>query len=106
MTESSNNSVHSLTGLAAAGIVASNLLLNSAPFVTTNQYNKHSPIIDYKFASSSYGDHATLFTVISMAINRSSSFESFYADLLGRQERLGQEFEKLLFDNLWDLYAC
>ena len=28
----------------------------------------------------------------------------FYAKLLGGQEPLGAEFEKVLYDNLWDLY--
>ena len=30
---------------------------------------------------------------------------SFYSKLLTEQERLGTEFEKILFDNIWDLYA-
>lgn len=29
---------------------------------------------------------------------------NFYARLLSSQEPLGEEFEKVLFDNLWDLY--
>ncbi len=29
----------------------------------------------------------------------------FYEVLLSKQERLGKEFEKVLYDNLWDLYA-
>ena len=29
---------------------------------------------------------------------------NFYARLLSSQEPLGAEFEKVLFDNLWDLY--
>lgn len=29
----------------------------------------------------------------------------FYLALLAEQERLGREFESILFDNLWDLYA-
>jgi hypothetical protein len=28
----------------------------------------------------------------------------FYATLLDRQEPLGAEFEKILYDNLWELY--
>lgn len=28
----------------------------------------------------------------------------FYANLTAKQERLGIDFEKVLFDNLWDLY--
>lgn len=29
---------------------------------------------------------------------------SFYAKLLSSQEPLGVEFEKVLYDNLWELY--
>ncbi len=30
---------------------------------------------------------------------------SFYANMLAQQEPLGAEFERVLFDNLWDLYV-
>src|SRR5690349_2358449 len=30
--------------------------------------------------------------------------QKFYSDLTLKQERLGIEFEKILHDNLWDLY--
>jgi hypothetical protein len=30
----------------------------------------------------------------------------FYNNLLKNQEQLGAEFEKILYDNLWDLYEC
>jgi hypothetical protein len=33
------------------------------------------------------------------------STSGFYSGLLAKQERLGEEFERVLFDNLWDLYA-
>ena len=29
----------------------------------------------------------------------------FYEELLSSQEPLGKEFEKVLYDNLWDLYV-
>jgi hypothetical protein len=29
----------------------------------------------------------------------------FFAELRRRQQRLGDECEKVLFDNLWDLYS-
>lgn len=34
-----------------------------------------------------------------------SSVSSFYAKLEANQEALGQQFEKVLIDNLWDLYS-
>jgi hypothetical protein len=33
------------------------------------------------------------------------ALSAFYSNLLARQESLGQEFEKVLYDNLWDLYV-
>lgn len=30
---------------------------------------------------------------------------AFYLNLLSKQERLGIEFERVLYDNLWELYA-
>jgi len=30
---------------------------------------------------------------------------NFYAALLAKQEPLGKEFEKILYDNLWELYV-
>jgi hypothetical protein len=30
---------------------------------------------------------------------------TFYATLLAKQQPLGKEFEKVLYDNLWDLYV-
>lgn len=32
------------------------------------------------------------------------SVAAFYATLLGQQEPLGAEFERILYDNLWELY--
>jgi hypothetical protein len=29
---------------------------------------------------------------------------SFYAEFVSQQEKLGEEFEEVLFDNLWDIY--
>ena len=41
--------------------------------------------------------------------NYSSDFDAaishFYAELSARQEPLGKEFEKVLYDNLWELYV-
>lgn len=38
------------------------------------------------------------------AIGFEQSVGNFYARLLGNQEPLGAAFEKVLYDNLWDLY--
>lgn len=36
--------------------------------------------------------------------NFEEDISSFYAILLSKQHSLGKEFEKVLYDNLWDLY--
>lgn len=36
--------------------------------------------------------------------NLESELKKFYKNLLENQEPLGYEFEKVLHDNLWDLY--
>lgn len=38
------------------------------------------------------------------AVKFEQAVGNFYAKLLLRQEPLGSEFEKVLYDNLWDLY--
>jgi hypothetical protein len=40
----------------------------------------------------------------STAIDFEGAITAFYATLLAKQQPLGQEFEKVLYDNLWDLY--
>ncbi len=34
-----------------------------------------------------------------------STIASLYASLLAKQESLGEDFEKILYDNLWELYV-
>lgn len=34
----------------------------------------------------------------------SGKVDEFHASLLERQQPLGEEFESVLYDNLWDLY--
>ena len=94
------------TGLAA-GFLATRLLLNPLPFSTDYHQSRLAPFIDYRLSPSSYGEHATLFAASKLATATSAALtlESFYVDLMARQERLGREFEQVLFENLWDLYA-
>jgi len=44
-------------------------------------------------------------THIDKAVDFESSVSNFYAKLKSSQESLGQDFEKVLVDNLWDLYS-
>lgn len=67
-------------------------LANSAYYPTTNSptYTSMSNAMTGEFNSIS----STFENVVS----------SFYANLLSKQEPLGGDFEKVLNDNLWDLY--
>lgn len=37
-------------------------------------------------------------------VNFETAISNFYAELLANQKPLGEEFTKILYDNLWDLY--
>jgi hypothetical protein len=41
----------------------------------------------------------------SQAVDFEGAVTAFYATLLAKQQPLGKEFEKVLYDNLWDLYV-
>jgi hypothetical protein len=42
---------------------------------------------------------------VSIVSDEADSLVKFYADFLAAQQELGSEFEKVLYDNLWDLYV-
>jgi hypothetical protein len=91
----------------AVGIVATHLLLGTAHSYASNPPNRIAPYIDYTLSSSTYGEHADLFSAsgLTTAAMAASSIDAFFAELLVKQERLGKELEEALFENLWDLYA-
>lgn len=88
-----------------AAVVLSAALIGPVPNVqTTHNYRAASTF--FKDASTPSG------TVVSEQIRvetGSSGFESqimaFYESLQLSQQDLGRDFERVLFDNLWDLYA-
>jgi hypothetical protein len=41
----------------------------------------------------------------SQTVDFEGAVTAFYATLLAKQQPLGKEFEKVLYDNLWDLYV-
>jgi hypothetical protein len=87
--------------------MATHLLLSSAQSYVKYPPNRVAPYVDYALSPSTYGEHAGLFSASGLAAIAvaASSIDSFYADLLIKQERLGKELEQALFENLWDLYA-
>ena len=42
----------------------------------------------------------------SRSLDFEGSMMNFYASLLTKQESLGADFEKVLYNNLWDLYGA
>jgi hypothetical protein len=64
------------------------------------------PIVRYREASlGTHGDLASNARQATIVPAATASLVNFYADLLAGQQELGTEFEKVLYDNLWDLYA-
>jgi hypothetical protein len=93
----------SIGGLAA-GFMATQLFLAPAG---DHRGVRVAPLLNYKLSPSTYGEHASFFTgagPVAPAV-AAPSIESFYTGLLSGQERLGREFEQVLFENLWELYA-
>lgn len=91
------------------GFIASQLFLTN-PIVSSSGDDRGRivPFIDYSMSPSTHGEHGDLFVRARLAEPSevdSSAFEKFYADLMSRQERLGREFEQVLYENLWTLYA-
>jgi hypothetical protein len=62
--------------------------------------------VEYRRASlGTHGDLTTTFSQISLVGPETASLMNFYTELMAEQQDLGKEFEKVLYDNLWDLYA-
>ena len=64
---------------------------------------KDNSSIVYGGSQSTFGQIAI--TRMTLLAQGSASLVSFYSQLRASQEELGSEFEKVLFDNVWDLYA-
>ncbi len=79
------------------------MLLASAPSEkTVPRTDRYAPPFGGTFSqlqNAFTGDYA-----IQPNLDFEGSIATFYASLIARQEPLGAEFEKILYDNLWDLY--
>jgi hypothetical protein len=62
------------------------------------------PVVQYGGASSTFG-HSTSTRRFAVLRSETASLMTFYSDLLANQEELGREFAKVLYENVWDLYA-
>jgi hypothetical protein len=72
-------------------------------FETPCPAEKEKGSIVYGGSQSTFGQIAI--TRIALLAEGTASLVSFYSNLRANQEELGSEFEKILFDNVWDLYA-
>ena len=87
-----------------AGLMASHVFLN--PLSPSGiDYERRAPFVDYTLAPSTYGEYANQFAAARLAAISALRLETVYADLMAKQERLGREFEEVLFANLWTLYS-
>lgn len=95
-----------LVGLGAAVIVSQATqsfpsmefsAVNKIPFLATSYMPTHNSPTYNSFASIS-GDY----TLSDLSFEQVTT--NFYSKLLASQERLGEAFEKVLNENLWDLY--
>ena|SRR5262245_51375246 len=77
------------------------------PDRSADQIEQAAPLIRYDMLHSTYGSNTSIFVLSNVAETTSAkgALESFFEDLLSKQQRLGPEFEQVLFDNLWTLYA-
>ncbi len=98
---------HTYSTSAGSAFVMGALLMMH--LVGHSPQGKHSlpilPSVAIQESSKTFGQYANIFTgkYEDLNINFEETVGSFYAQLLAAQEPLGKEFEKVLFDNLWDL---
>src|SRR5262249_48208970 len=106
MSEIETKSVQSSLGNVVAGFIASHMFLNSIPYGGEDP-RRAAPFVDYNLSPSTHGAHDDLFLAAQLVriLEARPALATFYAELLAKQERLGTEFERILFENLWNLYS-
>lgn len=96
------------SSVVAAGLIAAQLL-NLPDLVDVGEQeliplNKDIYCIDGSISTFNSLTNAITGNYESAPVGFEQKVGSFYGRLLASQEPLGVEFEKVLFDNLWDLY--
>jgi hypothetical protein len=96
------------SSVLAVGLIAAQLL--NSPFETNTDDQLAIPLTQdiysirgSKYTFNSYGNPITG-DYESAPIGFEQKVGNFYGRLLASQEPLGPEFEKVLYENLWDLY--
>lgn len=104
-TPSTNSSSAVCVPTLSAAVLLTGMLLASIPDESAATYR--SERYDAPHLNGTFSQLQNAFTG---DYTRQSDFDfegsmaTFYATLLGQQEPLGAEFEKILYDNLWELY--
>lgn len=93
------------TGLLSSLLLgcASGVFFPATATVGTNNYEVHEFAVTPSAANQFY--FVDTLTHIDKAFDFESSVSHFYAKLKSGQESLGEAFEKVLVENLWDLYS-
>jgi hypothetical protein len=93
---------------STAGSGACVLLAASLAFVAPQPMPRAAfPAVNPVVRPSTVGQFGNLFAgaYLSQTVDFEGAVSAFYATLLAKQQPLGKEFEKVLYDNLWDLYV-
>jgi hypothetical protein len=90
-------------GSTACVLLAASLALVSQQPMPRAAFPAVNPIV----RPSTIGQFGNMFASAyqSQTVDFEGAVTAFYATLLAKQQPLGKEFEKVLYDNLWDLYV-
>lgn len=105
MVEITHKLTPTSSGSFAIGFVAANLLLTPVGAPGVDAVGRIQPTVTIAGSLGSFGNRRDPFAEMIVIPREQTSLVGFYADLLLQQEELGQEFAKVLYDNVWDLYA-
>lgn len=87
--------------IAAAGMIAAAQIMFTEiprPAIRVARF-------EYAGSSSTSGQTVNPFATMIAIPRAEPSLIAFYHDLISQQEELGEDFSKVLFDNIWELYA-
>lgn len=104
LTPSTNSSGNVSLPTLGGVVILTGMLLASVPNETgvVLRTDRYAPLLKGTFSqhqNAFTGDYAS-----QPVLDFESSMTNFYASLFAQQEPLGPDFEKVLYDNLWDLY--
>lgn len=84
------------------GLIAAMFLTPSAQPQSSARYITR---LDYARAHETFGGQKLSLPLLFRTDIETFGLADFYAQFAAKQEPLGSEFEKVLYDNLWELYA-